>query len=68
MKVVAQQGEMVFIVQIENQLGCVVNTETQEAFKEFNIQSILMRGYWETPTASADVLEQAVALASKRPQ
>ena len=65
MKVVAQQGETVFLVQTEGEFGRVIDLEAQIAHDPFNIQAILKHGYWEEPTASDKVLHRAAVLASE---
>ena len=47
MKVVAKQGEDRFLLQINEQKGRIIDLEQKKVFPENNIQSILLRGYWE---------------------
>lgn len=47
MKVVAKQGEKRFLLQINKQKGRIIDLVQKKVFQENNIQSILLRGYWE---------------------
>ena len=45
-KVVAKQGNSRYLIDVGNDKGVIVDTNTGETFKPFNIHSILARGYW----------------------
>ena len=47
MKIIAKQGEERFLLQINKQKGRIIDLEQKKVFQENNIQSILLRGYWE---------------------
>jgi len=47
MKIIAKQGEERFLLQINKQKGRIIDLEQKKVFPENNIQSILLRGYWE---------------------
>jgi hypothetical protein len=52
MKVVAQRGDMEFLIDTGKGHCVVVDLESQEVGEEFLIESVLARGYWDEITDS----------------
>ena len=67
MKVQAQHGDNGVLLIIGSPLkkdrGIVVDLEKPEAFPEWNMNSILARGYWGEVTASKEEQAEAIKLA-----
>ena len=70
MKVLAQRGQRGSLLVIGPPLGkgrgMVVDSDKQEAFPEWNLNSILARGYWVEVTASKEEQAEAIKLARRR--
>jgi len=47
MKVIAQQGDTVYLIGVGKDLARVLDGEQNKLFPPFNVHSILARGYWE---------------------
>ena len=67
MRVGAQQinnGPMLVVGEpLRNGLGIVVDLSKGRAFPKWNLDSILIRGYWDKVTATTDEQENAIQLA-----
>jgi len=61
-KVIAQQDQEAYLIQTSEELGQVVDWDDKERFPEFNLQSILARGYWEELTAPHPTLQQLLEI------
>jgi hypothetical protein len=61
-KIIAQQDQEAYLIQTSEELGQVVDWDDKERFPEFNLQSILARGYWEELTAPHPTLEQLLEI------
>jgi len=56
MEIVARRGETSYLLETAPGIGRVLDLEQKVLFPEFNIQSIIARGYWESYTGSQDEL------------
>lgn len=67
MKVQAQRGDggalLIIGSPLKKDLGIVVDLETSEVFPEWNLNSILARGYWDKVTATPEEQANAIRLA-----
>lgn len=61
-KIIAQQDQEAYLIQTSEELGQVVDWDDKERFPEFNLQSILARGYWEELTAPHPTLQQLLEI------
>ena len=73
MKVIAETGDVtkkgqgVVLIQTEKDVGFVYELDADFRYPDFNIHSILARGYWEEPTVKipAEELERIAKLKIK---
>ena len=56
MKIVAHQGHRVYLLDIGNELGQVLDLKQKTLFQPFNIHSLLTYSPWETYTGSQEIL------------
>jgi hypothetical protein len=61
-KIIAQQEGEAYLIQTGEETAQVVDWDDKERFPEFNLQSILARGYWEEVTAPHPTLEELMAI------
>lgn len=47
MKIIAYQGSNRYLIEVSPGLSVIVDWTFKKAFKPFNTQSILARGYWQ---------------------
>jgi hypothetical protein len=68
-KIIAQQGDEAYLIQLSAETAQVVDWGdfSKERFAEFNLQSILARGYWEDLTAPHPSLEELLAIKENPP-
>ncbi len=67
MKVLTQRGKggalLVVGAPLRDDLGIIVDLNTGEVFNKWNINSILLRGYWGLITATSEEQAEAIKLA-----
>ncbi len=67
MKVLTQRGKggalLVVGEPLTDDLGIIVDLNTGEVFDKWNINSILLRGYWGIVTATSEEQAEAIKLA-----
>lgn len=69
MKIVARKkGTLTFLLDLGDNRGQVVSVDRGRAFKSYNLQSILARGYWEPHHPTIQETKQVIALLEKAPQ
>jgi len=61
-KIIAEQGNELYLIQLSETTAQVVDWGDKERFAEFNLQSILARGYWEDLTPPHPTLEELLAI------
>jgi hypothetical protein len=61
-KIIAEQGGELYLIQLSETTAQVVDWDDKERFEEFNLQSILARGYWEDLTPPHPTLEELLAI------
>ena len=61
-KVIAQRDNDAYLIQTGEETGQVVDWDDKERYPEFNLQSILARGYWEDLTPPHPTLEELMAI------
>jgi len=61
MEIVAKRGETSYLLETVPGMGRVLDLEQKVLFPEFNIQSILARGYWEPFAGSQDELSNLLS-------
>ena len=61
-KIIAQQEGEAYLIQTGEETGQVVDGDDKARFPEFNLQSILARGYWEEVTPPHPTLEELMAI------
>ena len=61
-KVIAQRDNDAYLIQTGEETGQVVDWDDKARFPEFNLQSILARGYWEELTPPHPTLEELMAI------
>jgi hypothetical protein len=61
-KIIAEQGNELYLIQLSETTAQVVDWDDKERFAEFNLQSILARGYWEDLTPPHPTLEELLAI------
>ena len=57
-KLILQRGEGTYLIQTDENMAQVGDWDDKERFPEFNLQSILARGYWEDLTVPHPTLEE----------
>ncbi len=60
MRIVAVRGGRDFLVRTNGENGRVVDSVTGQVFREFPVQSILARAYWDDPDPSDPEQRQAM--------
>ncbi len=67
MKVLTQRGKggalLVVGAPLRDDIGIIVDLNAGEAFDKWNINSILLRGYWGVVTATSEEQDEAIKLA-----
>ena len=58
MKVIATQGKTVWLLLVRPKVGRVLDLERNKLFPEFNLDSIIARGYWEKASMSDKKLKE----------
>ena len=61
-KIIAEQAEDIYLIQLSETTAQVADWDDKERFPEFNLQSILARGYWEDLTPPHPTLEELMAI------
>lgn len=61
-KIIAQQEGEAYLIQTGKETAQVVDWDDRVKFPEFNLQSILARGYWEDLTPPHPTLEELMAI------
>ena len=61
-KIIAQRDGDAYLIQTGKVTALVIDWDDKVKFKEFNLQSILARGYWEEVTAPHPTLEELMAI------
>lgn len=61
-KIIAQRDGDAYLIQTGKETALVVDWDDKVKFKEFNLQSILARGYWEDLTPPHPTLKELMAI------
>ncbi len=57
-KIIAVQGDEVYLIAIGNNLGRVLSLEQGIYFAPFNLESLIARGYWEDFKGNQSILNK----------
>lgn len=56
MRVIAEQGDGVYLVEVDKENAVVVDYKNKKVLPLLNTQSILARGYWEAYNGPQEIL------------
>lgn len=64
MKIIATQGSALFLIDVGDGMGIVLDWESKSTMPKRNIKSILARGYWEAYNGPQDLIKSFSKLLS----